>query len=230
MIDLELAYSDAALVEAVRTAASANGLRDAHVRILVTRGRGLPGIDPRRCPQASVLVLVYPFPPLLGSDAVTLLVSNVVRKAPRSVDPGTKSLNYLDSVLAKIQANAAGVGDALMLDGQGLVAEATGTNVFCVSESTLRTPPLTASLPGVTRRTVIELADENELRVAVEALTVGDLYAADEVFLTGTAAGIVPVSAIDGRELPESPGPLTRVLMHAYRATWTDPRYTTRIV
>ena len=128
------------------------------MRIVVTRGPGLPGIDPLRCPRATTLVLVYPFPPLLGSAPVTLITSSIARKSPRSVPARVKSLSYLDSVLAKVQANSAGAGDALMLDGNGLVAEVTGANVFVVSGKHLRTPPTTASLAGITRGTILDLA------------------------------------------------------------------------
>lgn len=230
VLGLEMRFDHDTIVEAIASTARANGLRDAHVRIIATRGMGAPGIDPRRCPHSSLIILVYPFPPLLGSEPITLVVSSVARKAPRSVDAAVKSLNYLDSVLAKMQANAAGAGDALMLDGQGNVAEATGTNVFCVSNGVLRTPPLTAALPGITRRTVIELAEAAGIAVHVEPLTPGDVYLADEVFLTGTAAGIAPIAAVDGRAVPAAPGAMTQRLDVAYRTTWSEPRYTTVVL
>jgi branched-chain amino acid aminotransferase len=141
------------------------------------------------------------------------------------VDAAVKSLNYLDSILAKMQANAAGAGDAIMLDGDGQVAEATGTNVFCVHNGMLRTPPCTSALPGITRRTVIELAAEQGIPTLIEHFTTGDLYLADEAFLTGTGAGIVPIRAVDGRPLETSPGEVTRLFIDAYRRTWDDSRY-----
>ena len=196
------------------------------MRVVVTRGVGFPGIDPRRCPTATTLILVYPFPPLLGSDPISLITSGVARKSPRSVSARVKSLSYLDSVLAKVQANASGAGDALMLDGTGLVAEATGANVFCIHGTALRTPTTIASLAGITRATLLELAPSVGLEPVVEQLEPGDLYTADEVLLTGTGAGIVPVASIDGRVLPAAPGPHTAALDAAYRRTWTDPAYT----
>jgi branched-chain amino acid aminotransferase len=222
---IEIPYSDAELLAGIAATARANGLDEAHVRVIVARGVGLPGIDPARCPTATTLILVYPFPPLLGSEPVTLIVSSVARKSPRSVPARVKSLSYLDSVLAKVQANAAGAGDALMLDGSGFIAEATGANVFCVHGSVLRTPPVTASLSGITRGTVLDLAATAGLEARVEVLEAGDLYAADEVFLTGTGAGIVPVRAIDGRDLPPAPGRYTTAIEAAYRSTWADPAY-----
>ena len=224
-VALEIPYDDETLLRAVADTAAANDIDEAHVRIVVTRGPGLPGIDPLRCPRATTLVLVYPFPPLLGSAPVTLITSSIARKSPRSVPARVKSLSYLDSVLAKVQANSAGAGDALMLDGNGLVAEVTGANVFVVSGRHLRTPPTTASLAGITRGTILDLAAAAGLDASVEALEPGDLYTADEAFLTGTGAGIVPVAAIDGRPLLAAPGPHTTALSEAYRATWSDPAY-----
>jgi branched-chain amino acid aminotransferase len=228
-IALELPYDDATLLAAIAATVRANALDEAHVRVLVARGVGFPGVDPSRCPRATTLVLAYPFPPLLGSTPITLITSSVARKSPRSVPARVKSLSYLDSVLAKVQANAAGAGDALMLDAGGLVAEASSTNVFAVQGERLRTPPTIAALAGITRGTILELAPGAGLEPAVEALEPGDLYAADEVFLTGTGAGIVPVAAIDGRTLPPAPGPHTRALEAAYRATWADPAYSVAI-
>jgi branched-chain amino acid aminotransferase len=225
-VALDIPYADEELLAGIADTARANAIDEAHVRVIVTRGVGFPGIDPRRCPRATTLILVYPFPPLLGSDPISLITSGVARKAPRSVSARVKSLSYLDSVLAKVQANASGAGDALMLDGTGLVAEATGANVFCVHGTSLRTPTTIASLAGITRGTVLELAPAVGLEPLVEALEPGDLYTADEVFLTGTGAGIVPVASIDGRTLPAAPGPFTAMLDDAYRRTWTDPAYT----
>jgi branched-chain amino acid aminotransferase len=225
-VALDIPYTDEDLLAAIADTARANDIDEAHVRIIVTRGVGFPGIDPRRCPRATTLVLVYPFPPLLGSDPISLITSGVARKAPRSVSARVKSLSYLDSVLAKVQANASGAGDALMLDGNGFVAEVTGANVFCVHGSALRTPTTIASLAGITRATMLELAPSVGLEPCVETLEPGDLYTADEVFLTGTGAGIVPVASIDGRSLPAAPGPHTTALDVAYRRTWADPAYT----
>jgi branched-chain amino acid aminotransferase len=228
-IALEVPYDEDELLAAIAATVRANALDEAHVRVLVARGVGFPGVDPGRCPRATTLVLAYPFPPLLGSAPITLITSSVSRKSPRSVPARVKSLSYLDSVLAKVQANAAGAGDALMLDPAGLVAEASSTNVFAVEGRRLRTPPTIASLAGITRGTVLELAPGVGLEPVVEALEPGDLYAADEVFLTGTGAGIVAVGAIDGRTLPAAPGPWTSALDAAYRATWADPAYSIAI-
>jgi branched-chain amino acid aminotransferase len=114
-----------------------------------------------------------------------------------------------------------------MLDGQGYVAEATSANVFCVHRGVLRTPPTTAALPGITRDTVLELAAEAGIPTVIEHFGIGDLYVADEAFLTGTGAGIVPIRCVDGRSLPAFPGEATRLVQAGYQRAWADPRYST---
>ena len=226
ILGIEMPYDDEALLAGTRETARANGLVDAHVRIIVARGVGLPGIDPSRCPRASVSILVYPFPPLLGTAPLRLITSSVARKAPRSLPARVKSLSYGDSVLAKLQANAAGASDAIMLDGGGLVAESTGANIFAVRDGVLRTPPTISALPGITRRTILELAEGHGIGTSVELLDPSDLVVADEAFLTGTGAGIVSIGSVDGRAIAHAPGPITEALAAAYRATWFDPSYT----
>jgi branched-chain amino acid aminotransferase len=220
MLQLDVRYSNKELLAAIAAVAQANDLADAHVRVIVTRGTGLPSLDPRNCDVTTTLVLAYPFPPTHGSDPISLIVSSVVRKAPRSADPGAKTLNYLDGVLARLQANAAGSHDAVLLDAEGFVAEATASNIFVVASGVLSTPECTAALPGITRKTVLELADEAGVPAEVRRVTVGELYAADEVFMTGTGSGIVSVQAIDGRTLPTAPCTFTRTIESLYRDTW----------
>jgi len=228
ILAMEPTYDDAGIRAAIVDCCRANELTDAHVRIILTRGVGRPGIDPTRCPRPSLYVLAYPFPPLLGTDPIDLMTSSVTRKSPRSVDAAVKSLNYLDGILAKLQAHAAGAADALMLDGEGYVAEATTANVFAVLGEEVVTPEPTAALAGITRDTVIRLTREADLVVSERRISVGELITADEVFLTGTAAGIVPVGAIDGRALPSPPGRTTSWVSGAYAeartsARWSEP-------
>lgn len=225
ILQLDVPRPNAELRSAIAAVCFSNGLADAHIRIVVTRGVGLPGIDPRRSPATTTLVLAYPFPPVLGEAPISLITSSVARKSPRSIDAQVKSLNYLDAVLAKLQANAAGAEDALMLDGGGHLAEATGANVFVVTGGVVRTPDTTAALAGITRRTILELAAAHGYRPEVTQLTVGAAYVADEVFLTGTGAGIVPVGRIDGRVVPLAPGPVTQQLRMLYQDTWALPAY-----
>lgn len=207
-----------------------NGLADAHIRIIVTRGIGKPGLDPRKCKQASVIVMAYPFPPLLGHQPIRLISSSIRRKAPASVDARIKSLNYLDNILAKLQANAAGADDAIMLDMNGCIAEATGENIFCVKQQVISTPLLTAALPGITRSTVIELARQMGYAAQERSITLGDLYTADEIFLTGSAAEVVPVGEIDGRIINDGKiGTITNKLMSAYEKIVTTKEFVTPI-
>lgn len=176
-----------------------NGIRDGHGRITVSRGVGSMGLDPRKCRVSSITVMTYPFPPTYGNKAVRLITSSVRRKGPLSIDSKVKCSNYMDNILAKLQAIAAGVDEALMLDSQGYVAEATAENVFAVRKSKIVTPYITAALRGLTRDTVMEIARLEGYQVFEENMTLHDLYTADEVFLTGTAAEVVGVGDIDGR-------------------------------
>ena len=199
VIDIGIPVGQEEIRQVVLETLRRNHLRDAHLRVIVTRGIGGPGLDPRNCKQASLIVMAYPFPPLLGSDPIRLISSSVRRKAPYAVDARVKSLNYLDNILAKLQAILAGVDDAIMLDMSGCIAEATAENIFSVKKGVISTPLLTAALPGITRSTVIDLANDMGCTVQERPMTLGDLYVADEVFLTGTGAEIVPVGEIDGR-------------------------------
>jgi len=195
-----------------------NGLRDAHIRPQVTRGAGRVGIDPRRAARPSVFVIAAPMAPLLGENPVRMITSSIRRKPPDCTDSKIKSVNYLESVLARLQANAAGVDDAILLDHHGFVAEATGENVFVVKRGRVLTPDTTCALAGVTRATIIELAAKLGYPVVVSNLTLQDLYSADEVFLTGTGAEVVPVGEVDGRVIGDGKvGTTTSQIRQAYR-------------
>lgn len=178
-----------------------NNIKDGHARIMLSRGVGTMGLDPRNCRASSLTVMAYPFPPVYKEKAIRMLTSSVRRKGPLSVDARVKCSNYMDNILAKLQAMAAGVDEALMLDNQGYLAEATGENVFAVKKNKIATPYATAALAGITRDTVMEIAHTDGFEVEEQNMTVHDLYTADEVFLTGTAAEIVPVLQIDGRTI-----------------------------
>jgi branched-chain amino acid aminotransferase len=162
--------------------------------------------------------MAYPFPPLLGEKPIRMITTSIRRKSPHSLDAKVKSLNYLDNILAKIQANVAGVDDAIMLDIHGFVAEATGENIFIVKGSKICTPPPTAALHGITRATVMELARKSGYEVCEKLITIQDLYTADEVFLTGTGAEITSVEEIDGRRIGmKTPGPVTERIREIYK-------------
>ena len=169
--------------------------------------------------------MAYPFPPMLGTDPMRLLIGSVVRKAPRSLGAHVKSLNYLDAIVAKQQAKAAGLDDAVMLDALGAVAECTSTNLFMVVDGVLVTPTTRAALPGITRRTVLELASELDIAVEERDIWPMELYVADAIFLTGSGAGIVPVGAVDGRPVATSDHPYPATLTSAYRERTRDERY-----
>jgi len=215
---LRIPLSKEEMKQAIVLTLRKNGLRDAHVRPVALRGPGRLGVDPRRSVRPTVLVLAYPFPPLLGEKPVRLLISSVRRKSPQSVDSKVKSTSYIDNIMAKLQANAAGMDDAILLDLDGYVGEACGENIFAVKGKRLCTPPTTAALHGITRAVVMEIAAAIGLKVHEANMTPQELYTADEAFLTGTAAEIVPIAEIDGRKIGETaPGAFTHRLIEEFK-------------
>jgi branched-chain amino acid aminotransferase len=206
-----------ALKEIVIEVVKRNAISNGQIRIIFTRGEGPPGIDPTLCPKASLIVSAVPVPPMLGHSGVRLLISTVRKKSPISVDSKIKSINYIDNILAKIQAKSGGYDDAVMLDPSGYVAEASGANIFGVKKGGLFTPPATVALEGVTRATIIELAKELCIEVTERQTTTQDLYTADEVFLTGTGIdGIVQVREIDGRKIGDGSWAVSNKLREGY--------------
>jgi branched-chain amino acid aminotransferase len=218
------------MLEIVTEVVRRSGLADAHVRPIVARGFGGPGIDPRSCPEPTVVVSAYPFPPFLGADPIRLFTSAVVRKAPRSVGAHVKSLNYLDAVLAKQQAIELGVHDAVMLDHLGAVAECTGANLFVIAGETLITPTTRAALPGITRRTVLEMAAELGIEAVERDIWPAELHCADGAFVCGSGAGIVAVGSFDGRPVTQPEHPWIARLQEAYRARARAPQYRTELL
>jgi len=224
-LGLELTLGPDEILDVICEVIVRSGLEDAHVRPIVTRGFGAPGLDPARCERTALIVAAYPFPPLLGSDPISVIVSSITRKAPRSVGAHVKSLNYVDAVLAKRQANAAGAGDAVMLDHLGAVAECTAANVFAVIGGTLVTPTVRSALPGITRRTILEVAEELGIPAEVRDLWPMELYTADAMFATGSGAGIVPIDRVDGNRLPTVGDPVVAAVRDAYWARTRDPHF-----
>jgi branched-chain amino acid aminotransferase len=216
-IGLELPLETEGLLAVIAEVVRRCELRDGHIRPIVTRGAGGPGIDPRSCEVPSVIVSAYPFPPFLGAEPIRLMTSAIARKAPRSLGAHVKSLNYLDGIMAKQQAIACGMDDALMLDVSGAVAESTGANVFLIRDGGLVTPTTRAALPGITRRTVLEIAREEGIPAVEDELFPMDFYCADGAFVCGSGAGIVPVGSLDGRALVEPTHPLVGRLQASYR-------------
>lgn len=194
-----------AIGEVVKSTLRAHGETEAYVRLLLTRGEGPLGVDPTTCPQARVICIVAPIS--LFSDeqrraGLALITSSTRRPNPDVLDPTVKSLNYLGSVMAKLEAKQAGADDALMLNGRGLVAEASVANIFAVTHGSLMTPPSTdGCLPGITRAAVMSLAEEIGLKSVESSLGRADLFGASEVFMTGSGAGVIGVRSLDGRAI-----------------------------
>jgi branched-chain amino acid aminotransferase len=213
----------AELTKATLDACRENNLRDGYIRLVVTRGVGNLGLNPNKCPKASVIIIadkIALYPREFYDNGLQIVTVPTTRNLHSAVNPAIKSLNYLNNILAKIEANNAGCEEAIMLNAEGYVAECTGDNVFIVKAGELMTPPLSAgALYGITRGTVMDLAREAGLKVSEPTLTRYDLFNADECFLTGTGAEIVPVVKIDGRVIGDGkPGKLTRMLEERYHA------------
>ncbi len=207
----------------IEQALARSGLQDAYLRPIVTRGIGDLGVDPRKCPKASVIVIVDNikiWSPERLEKGLSVITAGTPIPHRESLSPRVKSLNYLSHCMAKLEANVAGADEALMLDASGYVAEGTGQNIFVVKAGTMRTPPLHAGiLGGITRGVVMELGCEAGLRVREDILNRFDIYTADEAFLTGTASEIAPVSSYDGRPIGAGKtGPVTRDLLNRFHA------------
>lgn len=199
----------------------ANEIQDGYVRLIVTQGAGTLGLDPTECSNPQIIVIadrITLYPPEYYEEGLELVTVSVQRNHPAAISPRIKSLNYLNNILAKIEGMQAGCIEALMLNHKGEVAECTGDNIFTVRGGCLLTPPIDAGiLEGITRDVVIDMAEEMEIEVGEIPLTKHDIYIADEVFLTGTAAEIVPVVKVDSRQIGDGrPGPMTRALMEEF--------------
>jgi branched-chain amino acid aminotransferase len=220
---LEIPMSHSELMKATVETCRKNKLRDGYIRLVVTRGAGTLGLNPRSCKNPCVIIIadkIQLYPPEFYQRGLDIITVPTVRNLHSALNPAIKSLNYLNNILAKIEANNGGCEEAVMLNAEGFVAECTGDNLFIVKNGELFTPPLSAgALYGITRQTVIELAREAGLNVSEPNLTRYDLFNADECFLTGTGAEIAPVVKIDGRVIGGGkPGALTRKLVEDYRA------------
>lgn len=218
---LDLPMSHDAIMRAVVDTCRKNKVRDGYIRLVVTRGIGTLGLNPNRCKNPSVIIIagkIQLYPPELYQRGMQIVTVPTVRNLHSALNPAIKSLNYLNNVLAKIEANNSGCEEAILLNAQGFVAECTGDNLFIFRDGKLMTPPLSAgALRGITRQVVISLAVEAGIQVSEPDLTRYDLFNADECFLTGTGAEIVPVVKIDGRVIGSGkPGPITRKLEVAY--------------
>jgi len=217
-IPMTMEEMEAATLETIRK----NNLRDGYIRLLVTRGKGNLGLSPDRCPKASVIIIaatIQLYPPEAYDRGMTVVTCATRRVAPGALSPAVKSLNYLNNIMAKIEANLAKADEGLMLNEEGYVAECTGDNVFIVKRGEIFTPPVYAgSLRGITWQAVLDIAAELNLKVNVTQLTRYDLYTADEFFLTGTAAEVIAAVKLDNRPIGDGkPGPITNRIIARFR-------------
>ncbi len=218
---LKIPLTPEQMTRAVVDACRKNKLRDGYIRLVVTRGVGTLGLNPYKCSKASVIIIadhIQLYPPELYRRGLDLITVPTTRNLHSALNPAIKSLNYLNNILAKIEAINGGCEEAIMLNAEGFVAECTGDNIFIVKGGQLQTPPLSAgALYGITRGVVMELARQNGLVVGEPNLTRYDLFNADECFLTGTGAEIIAVAKIDGRVVGSGkPGPVTEKLVAQY--------------
>jgi branched-chain amino acid aminotransferase len=218
-IRLAIPHTAAEVCEIVLNACRRNEISDGYIRLVVTRGPGDLGLDPRTCPRAEVIVIVKPTLSIYRAPSVGLRVvtSAFRRNSPDTTSPSIKSLNYLNNVLARIEANDRGADEALLLDGQGYVAEASVDNFFIVTEQGLLTPPTATNLKGVTRETLLSLAATLGIRAEEKLFTLFDVWTAKEAFICGTAAEVVPVVNVDDRPIGAGgTGPVTSRIVTAY--------------
>lgn len=220
---LEIPLTQQALGDAIDQMVKTNQIEDGYIRVIVTRGVGTLGLDPRKCNDPQVIIIadaIALYPSEYYEKGLEIITVSVNRNHPTALSPRIKSLNYLNNILAKIEGIQSGCIEALMLNHKGEIAECTGDNIFLVKEGELRTPPLDAGiLAGITREAVSEIAEGIGMDVRRVALTKHDVYTADEVFLTGTAAEVVPVVKVDSRSIGDGkPGPITCDLKERFQA------------
>jgi branched-chain amino acid aminotransferase len=220
-IDLTVPVSKEEMGEIILETLRRNNLKDGYIRPIVSRGVGDLGLDPRKCPKASVIVIAVEWGAMYGDlyDKGLKAITVSVRRNPAdALPPNVKSLNYLNNILAKIEANYKGGDEAIFFDTNGYIAEGSGDNIFIVKNGVIYTPPTLNNLRGVTRAVVLEIAKLYGFTLVEQNLGYYDMYSADEVFVTGTAAEVGPIVLIDGRAIGTGkPGPVTRQLMAAFK-------------
>jgi branched-chain amino acid aminotransferase len=217
-IPMSVREMTAALLETIRQ----NDLRDGYIRLLVTRGVGNLGLNPAQCKRPSVIIIVATialYPAEIYAKGLTVATCATRRTSPAALNPAVKSLNYLNNVMARIEANLAGADEALMLNDQGNVAECTADNVFVIKHGQIFTPPIAAgALRGITRAVVFEIAAELGIKISEGDITRHDVFIADECFLTGTAAEVIPVIKADGRVIGDGkPGSISTRMIARFR-------------
>ena len=234
-IMLQIPISIETMKETVLETLRRNHLTEAYIRLIITRGVGDLGLDPDKCPKPSIIIIadkIVLYPQKFYEDGLEIVTASVRRNYAEAINPRIKSLNYLNNILAKIEGKQAGAEEVLMLNAEGYVVECSGDNIFWIKNETLVTPPVHMGiLEGVTRNSVINLARDAGIHVEERVFTRHDLYIADECFLTGTAAEVIPVVKIDRRTIGDGqPGKITQRLISAFRQyanTCGTPIYTT---
>ena len=220
-IRLSIKMEKAAMADAIKKTVEANNVIDGYIRLVVTRGIGNLGLNPFICENSQIFIIadnIQLYPEELYEKGLKVISATTVRNHPLAIPPQIKSLNYLNNIIAKIEALDSNVPEAIMYNHMGYVAEATGDNVFIAKNGIIFVPPVEAgSLEGITRRVVIELARKEKIQVIEKDLTRFDLYVCDEFFLTGTAAEVIGIIEIDGRIVGSgSPGQITKLLRHKF--------------
>ena len=221
-ICLEIPISRGEMTEALLETIRQNDLRDGYIRLLVTRGVGHLGLNPAQCDRPSVIIIaatITLYPEAMYQNGLTVVTVATRRTNPASLNPAVKSLNYLNNVMARIEANLAGADEALMLNDAGNVAECTADNIFVIKRGQIFTPPITAgALRGITRSVVFEIAAELGIKITETDITRHDVFIADECFLTGTAAEVIPVIKADSRPIGNGkPGPISTRIIARFR-------------
>ena len=220
-IQLTIQMTKEEMSDAVNATLAANEIEDGYIRLVVSRGEGTLGLDPNKCPTPNIIIItdfITLYPDEFYQNGLEIITAKTIRNHPGALDPRIKSLNYLNNILAKIEGLAAGCVETLMLNHKGEVAECTGDNIFIVKDGKLLTPPVEAGvLEGITRGAVMELAAGDGVEVVESTMTLEDVYSAEEVFLTGSAAEIVPVIKVDGKQIGDgTPGLITRRVADLY--------------
>jgi branched-chain amino acid aminotransferase len=226
-IALDIPMTREEMIQATLDTVATNGKKDAYIRLVISRGAGDLGIDPAKCRRPTIVIIadsIQLYPQELYDNGASLVTASIRRIPMESLDPRIKSLNYLNNILAKIEAKRAGALEAVMLNHHGLVAECTADNIFIVKQGALKTPDLMqGALGGITRGAVLDLAKKAGIPSFETVLGLHDLYNADECFLTGTGAEIVPVISVDGRKVGDGkPGTVTKKLLADFRVLRTQ--------
>lgn len=220
-IMLEIPITEEDMCTVILETLRKNELSDAYIRPIVTRGKGDLGLDPRKCAKPTIIVVSQKWDAMYGDlyeVGLTAITVTVRRNSPAALPPNIKSLNYLNNILAKIEANVKGGDEAIFLDAEGHVSEGSGDNIFVVKDGVIFTPYTTNNLKGITRKAVAEVAEDKGIPLREVNLGLFDIYTADEIFVTGTAAEVAPVVLIDGRSVGTGkPGPITKELIEGVR-------------